>query len=192
MTQVSTDQAVREFITAAHFNFEKVKTTLKNNPEWLNIAYQWREGDTETAIGAAAHVGNHTIAEYLLEQGAPLDICTAAMLGRGDMVMAMLKSDPANAHAKGAHNISLMFHAAMSGDTAITQAIIDAGGDTSTASSALFGAINKGHTSMVNWLLENGADDFTVTNFKDQTPLAVAVEREQDLIIALLRDKGAE
>ena len=35
----------------------------------------------ETAIQAATQTGQRDIAEYLISQGAPVDICAAAMLG---------------------------------------------------------------------------------------------------------------
>ena len=75
-TQLSQEQ-VDEFVVASHHDFDKVKEMLAEKPALLDENATWME----TPIQAAAHVGNRPIAEYLLEQGAPLDICTAAMLG---------------------------------------------------------------------------------------------------------------
>jgi hypothetical protein len=75
-------ETVREFVTAGHGDLEKVKQMLADQPAVLNLSYDWNPGGPETALQAAAHVGSRAVAEYLLDQGAPLDICTAAMLGR--------------------------------------------------------------------------------------------------------------
>src|SRR5260370_10688026 len=80
------DDVVREFVIAGHGNLEKVRKILEQNPELLNASYAWSETDHETAIQVAAQVGSATVATYLLERGAPLEICTAAMLGRRDEV----------------------------------------------------------------------------------------------------------
>jgi hypothetical protein len=71
---------LKEFVTAAHGDMGKVRQMLAAHPELLNEAYDWGSAGLETAIGAA-HVGNRVIAEFLLQQGAPLEICTAAVLG---------------------------------------------------------------------------------------------------------------
>ncbi|MEQ8674552.1 MAG: hypothetical protein RLP44_11365 [Aggregatilineales bacterium] len=188
----TTDENVRAFLIAAHGDLENTKRLLAEHPEWLDITYEWAENNTETPIQAAAHVGNRPIAEYLLEQGAPLAIYTAAMLGRRDDVLRMLADDPETANARGGHGIPLISHAAMSGDVAIMQAIADAGGDLSGASGALFGAIGSGSIDMVTWLLANGADDLTVTNFQNKTLVQVATERGHEDIVALLKAHGAE
>ena len=75
-----TAEQVREFVIAGHGNFAKVKQMLAAQPSLLNQANEWRPGDRETAVQAAAHVGNRPIAEYLLDQGAPLAICRASTL----------------------------------------------------------------------------------------------------------------
>lgn len=191
MTTATTDENVREFLIAAHGDLEKTKRLLGEHPDWLDITYQWAENNYETPIQGAAHMGNRAIAEYLLEQGAPLAIYTAAMLGKRAEVLKMLSDDPEQANARGGHGISLISHVAMSGDTTMAQAIADAGGDLSDASSALFGAIGYGHLEMVKWLLAHGADDLTVTNFQKKTLVEVASERGYEEIVSLLQAHGA-
>jgi ankyrin repeat protein len=189
-TRIDNSDTVKDFVTAAHFNFDKVKEMLAADPDLLEAAYPWQENDPETAIMAAAHMGNVPIAEFLLEQGAPLAIYTAAMLGRKDDVAHLLVQDAANAKQGGAHGIPLMSHVALSGDTDIADMVFAAGG-TEGISFALHAAINKGHLNMVKWLIEHGATDFSVKNWQDKTPLQVAVENNFDDIAALLREHGA-
>jgi ankyrin repeat protein len=176
----------REFVIAAHGDLPKVQATLAEHPDWLVVNYQWGEDNFETPIQAAAHVGNRPIAEYLLAQGAPLEICTAAMLGRRDTVAELLAADPANAQARGGHGITLLFHTAMSGDTALAQTIYDAGAREGL-NQALFGAIAHDRLDMVGWLIDHGATDFTATDFRGRTPLAAAEEDGRAEIAALLQ-----
>src|SRR5260370_14723440 len=103
-------ELIREFVIAGHGNLEKVKQMLAENPKLLNASYRWNENDTETAIQAAAQVGSADVAQFLLDQGAPLEICTAAMLGMRDEVERVLNDDPRNTKATGPHEIPLLPH----------------------------------------------------------------------------------
>src|SRR4051794_33375636 len=96
-------ELVQELVNNAHGNLARVKEILGEHPELLNE----RSPLDESPLAAAAHVGNRPIAEYLLSLGAPLDVCTAAMLGRRDTVSEMLERDPGQAKALGAHGIPL-------------------------------------------------------------------------------------
>ena len=49
-----------------------------------------RELPAGDRLQAAAHMGNREIAGFLLHEGAPLDICAAAMLGKRNNVEAFL------------------------------------------------------------------------------------------------------
>jgi ankyrin repeat protein len=189
-SNVSSTEEVKAFVTAAHFSLDKVKQILAEQPDLLNVAYLWQEGDAETAIQAAAHMGSVEIAEYLLEHGAPLEIYTAAMLGRVDGVRLMLADDPANAKRRGAHSIPLMTHVALGGNLEIAELVLSSGGNEGI-SFALHGAIARCDTDMVRWLLDHGATDLDVRNYQDKTPLEVAVENDCDEIAVLLRERGA-
>ena len=186
MTDELTQAQIREFVLAGHGDLGKVKALLAAEPRLLNARYQ--EFD-ETALEAAAHVGNRTIAEYLLAQGAPLTICAAAMLGQRVAVQGFLSADSHLAHSSGAHGISLLYHAAQSGDTAITD-LLEAYGNTQDPSQPLHGAVNYGRTAMVRWLLARGAN-IAVLNFQGQTPLQVAEALGHEEIAALLRQHEA-
>jgi ankyrin repeat protein len=191
MASEFTPDFIRDYVIAAHFNLEKVKSLLQEHPSLLNVAYQWGEDDFEDGLGAASHVGNRPIAEFYLSQGAPLTICAAAMLGRTDDVLAFLDSDPALANATGAHKIPVMFHAAMSGKTEITDLLLERGGGEGI-NHALHGAISHGHLEMARWLLEHGAkEDLAVLNYEGKTPLQKATELGYADIADLLKQYGA-
>jgi ankyrin repeat protein len=175
-----------EIVLQSHGNLARVQEILAESPELLNIMYEpWGE----TPLGAASHVGNRPIAEFLLAQGAPMTITTAAMLGRKDEVDRILAEDPAAANAAGAHGISLLFHAAYSGDVSILDAIVAAGGSTESAGHALHAAVSKGHQDVVSWLLAQDADPNT-RDFQGRTPLKVAESLGNEAIAGLLRTAG--
>jgi len=176
---------IREFVIASHGDFEKVKQMLSQQPELLKAAYPWNENDRETPIQAAAQMGNVAIAEYLLEKGAPLDICTAAMLGRKDTVERFLAEDPGRIQTTGAHGIPLLTHAALSGNLELVQFLFQRGARTGV-SPALHSAVDRGYYDITRWLLENGKPDLGWKNFRGKTALEVAMERKNHGIIRLL------
>ncbi len=184
-------EQLREFVIAGHWNLPKVKEMLAEFPEILNVPYDWGENDWETAIQGAAHVGSPHVAEFLLAQGAPLEICTAAMLGRQADVERLLAENPALINAHGAHGIPLMAHAALSGNVSLAQMLLERG-EHEEMSLALSNAVNKGYAGMTRWLLEHGAPDLSWKNYEGKNVLTIATERGDETISALLRDFGAE
>ncbi len=183
-------ELIREFVLAGHGNLEKVRALLSRHPQLLGIAYEWAPDDHESAIQAAAHVGNRPIALYLLEQGAPLEICTAAMLGRRGDVEQMLMGDPSLIAAKGAHGIPLLTHAALNGDATLVQMLYERGAKAGT-SAALGNAVSKGHTEVVRWLLQYASPNLEWKNFQGKPLLALAEEGGHQEIVKLLREHGA-
>lgn len=190
MDQSPTPEVIREFVIAGHGNLEKVQQMLAERPDLLNRSSEWNPNNNETAIQGAAHVGNRAIAGYLLAQGAPLEICTAAMLGRQADVERFLEEDPAKIDLPGAHDIPLMTHAALSGNVELVK-MLEQRGATTGMSSALSMAVNKGHLEMTRWLLENGSPDLGWKNYEEKTALAIANERGYTEIVDLLREHGA-
>lgn len=109
---------VEEFVGKAHRDFQQVKQLLDQEPALVNAAWDWGGGDWETALGAAAHVGRRDIAEYLLDNGARLDIFAAAMLGYTEIVRAFIDQRPDALSLLGPHDIPLIAHAEAGGDAA--------------------------------------------------------------------------
>ena len=186
---LSTEE-IREFVIAGHGNLERVRQMFAENPKLLNASYRWNENDTETAVQAAAQVGSADVAQFLLKQGAPLEICTAAMLGMQDEVVRRLNEDPRNANATGAHAIPLLPHAVWSEDPHLVQLVFERGAR-SGATLALHNAVMRGNYEIIKWLVDNAEPDIRAKNFQGKTPLEVATKRNNERVVEILRRHGA-
>jgi hypothetical protein len=109
---------VKRFVIAGHFNLEAVKEMLGSDPTLINGAIDWGNGDFETALGGASHMGRRDIAEFLLEHNARLDIFAATMLGKLDIVKAAVAAFPNIVNVPGPHKIPLIAHADKGGKQA--------------------------------------------------------------------------
>jgi hypothetical protein len=106
---------VQDFVIFAHSDLDMVKKLLAKEPGLLNATVDWGAGDWETGLGGASHMGRRDIVEYLLDQGARIDIFCAAMMGQLEAVKAFLTLQPKLIDAKGPHGFSLHFHAQVGG-----------------------------------------------------------------------------
>lgn len=116
-------ELVKEFVGAGHNDLAKVKAMLAEQPGLIKAAYDWGGGDFETALGGAGHMGQREIAEYLIAQGAPVELHAAAMLGKLDLVKAAVAAFPNAAQIPGPHKITLIAHARKGGPAA--QPVVD-------------------------------------------------------------------
>jgi hypothetical protein len=108
-------ELVKEMVTVAHGNVARVKALVGRQQTLAKAAYDWGFGDWENALGAASHVGNREIAEFLLANGARPSIFSAAMLGQLDVVKAFVTASPGVQRIKGPHTITLLRHAMAGG-----------------------------------------------------------------------------
>jgi hypothetical protein len=109
---------VKRFVIAGHFNLEAVKEMLAADPTLINGAIDWGNGDFETALGGASHMGRRDIAEFLLEHNARMDVFAATMLGKLDIVRAAIAAFPNIVNVPGPHKIPLIKHAEKGGEEA--------------------------------------------------------------------------
>ena len=109
---------VEEIVRVAHADLDRTRELLAQEPALVNATWDWGGGDFETALGAAAHMGRKDIADFLLENGARLDIFAAAMLGNLEVVRAALTTYPGALNIPGPHGISLIAHAEAGGEGA--------------------------------------------------------------------------
>lgn len=172
-----------QFIIACHHDFDGVKKALEEKP---GLAHAFNEEMNESALGASGHMGRRDIAELLLNAGAELELATAAMLGRRDVVQAALAENSANATSGGAHGIPLAFHAAMSGDVELLEMLWNAGAQDALKNS-LHGAVWHNRQAAARWLLERGAS-VTEKNWQGKTTLEFAEESGLTDMLAVLKE----
>jgi hypothetical protein len=111
-------ELVREMVTVSHFDLNRVRELVDARPSLSRAAWDWGFGDWETALGAASHMGNKPIAEYLISNGARPSLFSAAMLGQLDVVKAFVAAQPHVRRIRGPHSISLLAHAKAGGEVA--------------------------------------------------------------------------
>jgi len=109
---------VQEFVIAAHGNLERTQELLAQESGLINACWDWGAGDFETALGGAAHMGRKDIANFLLENGARLDLFAAAMLGKLNIIKTVLDTYPDAIKTPGPHGIPLIAHAEAGGEEA--------------------------------------------------------------------------
>src|ERR1700732_2644103 len=111
-------ELTRETVTVAHFDLRRVKELVEARPSLARAAWDWGFGDWESALGAASHMGNRPIADYLISKGARPSLFSAAMLGQLEVVKDMVAANPHAERIRGPHGISLLEHAKMGGEPA--------------------------------------------------------------------------
>lgn len=184
----ATQAVIDELVGAAHGDLARVQKILTQRPDLVNAAARWGE----TPIQAAAQMASTAIVEYLLGAGAPLDICTASMLGLGDTVKVFLADDAGQTKAAGAHGIPVMYFAVITGQMHIAQILRRAGASVSGGAGVatpLHGAVMFNQVEVVPWLVKNGAN-IDARDFNGKTPLELAEEKGLAEIAAILRSRG--
>jgi ankyrin repeat protein len=181
----SDQELVEQFVLSAHGDLVTVQDLHSQHPELLNT--KWEKFD-ENALEAAGHMGRRDIAGYLLENGAPMTIYSAAMLGKEDLVATFLRENPSLARTPGVHGFSVLYHAALSGKVEIAELLLAQEGDVGQ-DAALHAAILGDHIAMATWLLAHGAN-VNGLNFEGKMPLQIARERGLEDLAALLVEHG--
>ncbi len=183
-----TSELIQEFVGNTHGNFAKVKELLEAHPDLLNASAPWNE----TAVQAATQMGNLAILNYLIEHGAPVDLFTAAVLGRRDQVRAFVEADPGLVKTVGVHGFPLLYFPVIRGEAEIAGYLLERGAEVNAGAggtTALHGAVMFNQLERDRWLLEHGAGP-NLLNYENKTPLKLAVEGKKDEIAALLLEKG--
>ena len=111
-------EKVKEFVIAGHGNFDQVKKMLAETPTLLYATWDWGNGDFETALEGAGHVGNKEIANYLISLGARANLFVLTMLGKTNIVKPFLDTFPQYLTARGPHGFTFFHHAQKGGDDA--------------------------------------------------------------------------
>ena len=173
----ATQVVVDELVGNAHGNLERVKEIVVNKPDLMNAKASWNE----TPLEAATQMGNRPIIEFLLNHGAHIDFFTILVLGRLDDVDRELKQRPDRAQARGIHDLPALYFAAIGGNLAVAERLLESGADVNAqaqAAAPIHGAVMGGSADMVRLLLDKGADpsqkDYAE---RDARGLALAINR---------------
>jgi hypothetical protein len=111
-------QLIADFVIFAHSDVEMTEKLLDREPMLINASMDWGNGDWESALGGASHMGRRDIVEVLLERGARMDIFCATMMGQLEAVKQMVTLQPKLIDSRGPHGFSLHFHAQLAGKDA--------------------------------------------------------------------------
>jgi ankyrin repeat protein len=163
-------------------------------------------GTVTTPLHAAIDQGRSDIAESLLEEGQPLDIYTAAALGKTEYIEKALAADPSAVNRKDGNwgNATALGKAAYCGQKDVVELLLSHGADVNAgAPTPLHQAVYAGHQEVVRILLEHGANvNATVVSETSgpgqvahkwyDTPLHIAARRGNVAIAALLLAHGAD
>ena len=185
---VPSQQIVDAFVGVCHGRLEIVQTMLAEHPGLINA----RSSQNETGVQAAAHTGQKEICRFLLAEGAPLDICTAAVLGLEPDVNRMLAGDATLKDATGAHGLPVMLFAALGGSLAIAKtlhgygAAVNGGDGVSTP---LHGTVWADQPEIAEWLIVNGAKADS-KDFTGKTPKEAAEAIKRPRVLQVFAQHG--
>jgi ankyrin repeat protein len=187
---------INEYVGAGHGNLARMKELLALYPKLLHANASW----DELAVEAGAHVGFKDGVRFLLDQGAPAALPTAAMMGMTAYARKLLEEDPKRIWDCGAHNMPPIWFPAIGGGETdhleIARLLLDAGADPNAhkrGQTALHWAARGGQIEMAELLLSRGAavDVISRTPQGEMTPLAAALRAEKKDMADLLRRHGA-
>lgn len=183
---------INQFVTVAHFDFEKVKHLQTLCPTLLMTRATW----DELAIEAAAHMGLTPMAQFLADLGAPVSTCTATLVGEQALVKRLVSEDAGCIRERGAHDIALLSYTALGNQhVEIAEFLLGAGADVharSLGQTSLHIAASKGYLELAQLFLGHGADVNAAATVRGAslTPLALAVQAKQEKMATMLRDRG--
>lgn len=150
-----------DIFAAASLGFrEHLRKALARKPELVHARLPFGA----TPLHMAAESGRGDMAEFLVEQGAPLDLVGAAELGWTERVRELLEKQPAVVNAK-------------SGSFGFT---------------ALHSATSKGHRDLARMLLAGGAEVNATDDMYQKTPLGEALYYGNEAMVRLLHRHGGE
>ncbi len=184
-------ELVSQFVGKSHTDLEAVRGLLQREPALANAAWDWGNGDWETGLGAASHVGQPDIAKLILDRGARIDVFAATMLGLAGIVKVLLDEIPTIHRVPGPHGIPLLSHAIVGREdtTEVVELLIDRGSDVNAKSfrgvTPLMAAASIGRVEVIDLLLARGADPQLVDS-ESRTALDWATSRSHEAAVERL------
>jgi uncharacterized protein len=183
------DKASELFAAIRGGDAAAVRALLDTQPD-LAVA---KNEQGQSPVLAAMYNGRGEIRDLLIARGATLALHEAAAAGKLDRVKELVERDPGLAKSYSPDGFPVFALAAAFGQLTVARYLFEKSADVNAAATngtgynALTGAVTGGHTGIVVWLLENGAN----ANYRygpGYTPLlAAAANGHLDIVKALLK-----
>jgi ankyrin repeat protein len=156
-----------------------------------------RNAHSQSPILFSIYNRQEEIRDLLLSRGASLELNEAAAAGDLARAKQLVDADPSLAKSFSPDGFPVLALAAVFGNFEIAKYLHAKGGDVNAVSTngsgynALTGAVASGHTEIVKWLLENGAEpNYRYAN--GYTPLLTAAANGHLEILKALLARGAD
>ena len=175
---------------------DRLKALLEERPDLVNARNE--EGDS--LLLAAAYSGRKDLFELLLEKGAGVNVFEASALGLSDRVGEFLGAEPSLANSYSHDGWTPLHLASFFGRKDVASVLLAHGADVNARSRStrfakentpLHAAAANRQVGVAELLIAHGAD----VNAKDgsgYTPLALAANSKNDLLVVILLEKGAQ
>jgi ankyrin repeat protein len=174
-------------------NTGKVEALLDSNASLATA----KNEKGQSAMLMAVYTGRKEIRDLLLARGVALELHEAAAAGQLARVKEIVEKDPALAKSFSPDGFPVFALPAVFGHLEVAEYLLGKGADVNAAATngtgynALTGAVASGHTSIVAWLLANGAEP----NYRygaGYSPLLTAAANGHLGIVSLLLASGAD
>jgi len=170
-----------------------VRALLDQDPALLTA----KNAQSQSAVLFSIYNRQKEVRDLLLSRGVPLELHEAAAAGDVARVKELVEKDASLAKGFSPDGFPILALAAVFGQFEVTKYLHAKGGDVNAAATngsgynALTGAVTSGHTEIVKWLLENGADpNYRYAN--NYSPLLNAAANGHLEILKLLIAHGAD
>jgi uncharacterized protein len=150
-----------------------------------------------STVMLATYFGESAIAEYLIQQGAILDIFDAAATGRVNRVRELVSEDPTRVNAYSVDGFQPLGLASFFGHFDVVEYLLQSGAEVNSPSKnsqqvmPLHSSVAGQHLEVSRILLEHGAD-VNAKQADDFSPLHEAVQNGQVEMVQLLLLHGAD
>jgi ankyrin repeat protein len=174
-------------------NLAAVRALLDQDPALLTA----KNAQSQSAVLFSIYNRQKEVRDLLLSHGAPLELHEAAAAGDVARVKEWVENDASTAKSFSPDGFPVLALAAVFGQFEVTKYLHAKGGDVNAAATngsgynALTGAVASGHTEIVKWLLEIGADP----NYRygpGYSPLLTAAANGHLEIVKMLLAHGAD
>jgi len=175
---------------------ERFKQLLDERPDLVNA----RNENGDSLLISAAYMGRRDLFELLLEKGAGVSLFEASAVGLVDRVQEQVEKDPAVVNAYSHDGWTALHLASFFGHKDVASLLLARGADVNARSKStrfakentpLHAAAANRQVDVAEILIAHGAD----VNAKDgsgYTPLALAANSKNDLLVVILLEKGAQ